>query len=85
MKDATIIGFGEKTQRSTFIFSLEYDSTVSVLNSVNFLSNSASNRNVKGFFFPNNDHLICEGIENVDHLKAESLAAIYGLAFIERN
>lgn len=90
MIEASIVDFASRTLIPTFLFSLRFDSLVSPVNTINFLAAGKSNDYVSGYYYWNDDHLVCNyptllGRFAVDHIRAEALANIFALAFIDKD
>lgn len=56
MIEASIVDFASRTLIPTFLFTLEFDSLVSPVNTVNFLAAGKENEYVSGYYFPNSYH-----------------------------
>ena len=70
--EATIVDYTIKTETKTYLWSLERDSLVSVLNTLHITEPGHGNRNLNFTYFDNENYKVCTGGVpfNVDHVRA---------------
>lgn len=84
----TIIDYAQKASYPTYVWTLTYDSVIPSNNTRNFYKTGRGNQFVSSYEFDNNKFQTCDMAakeEPVDHARAEILANIFALHFIDEN